>query len=204
MSNTILITGSSSGVGLGLYDELSKNNNVIGFTRDSLDLSKIDDVLGYNTSHIDYLINCAGTDIDGKINFTGHDTRSIVEILNVNLVAPILLSHSALQNNPHCRIVNITSTNNNHYWGNDLAYSLSKKSLETFGAMLKIDHPNTSILEVRLGLTKTNFNQNRYKNSPNRFVDIYSMFHYLDVSDVVPKIINAMFDPAIKHIEISP
>jgi hypothetical protein len=69
--------------------------------------------------------------------------------------------------------------------------------------MLRTEYPDVSYLEVRLGLTQTNFNQNRYHNDPHRYVDIYNKKH-LTSDQVAVKIVEVLFDNCIKFIEISP
>ena len=119
-------------------------------------------------------------------------------------MSPVLLAQQALKFNSQCKIVNITSTNNNRYWPNDLVYSLSKKALETFGEMLLVEYPQALYLEVRLGLTKTCFNTNRYREEQDRYQDIYSHHKHLNPADVACKIASVLFDNTIKQIEISP
>lgn len=199
----ILITGTSSGVGKGLSLALSTSHNVIGLTRTDLDLSNVERVSSFDLPVIDMLINCAGTDIGGKIEFTKHKTSEIVTIMNTNLLAPVLLSQKALQLNKNCKIVNITSTNNIKYYPNNLAYSLTKKSLESFTNMLQVEYPKANILEVRLGLTKTNFNQNRFKGHEERFNDIYSNKH-LTIDEAVSQITNILFNDNIRFVEVAP
>ena len=199
----ILITGSSSGVGQGLLLSLSKSYTVVGLSRSELDLSNTEQVSNFVMPTVDMLINCAGTDIGGKIEFIKHNTNEIVNIINTNLVAPVLLSQKALKNNINCKIVNVTSTNNKKYYANNLAYSLTKKALESFTNMLQVEYPKANILEVRLGLTKTNFNRSRYKGHEERFNDIYSNPH-LTVDEVVTQLVEVLFDNSIKFIEIAP
>jgi short-subunit dehydrogenase len=199
----IAITGTTSGVGKELWQRLGYKHTIIRINRDTLDLSDISAVSGYITQPVDMLINCAGTDRGGKIEFAKQDPSSIVDILNTNLIAPVLLSQKVLRANPKCKIVNITSTNNKRYWPNNLAYSLSKKALSDFGSMLQVDYPDVSYLEIQLGLTKTNFNQNRYVGYEERVDDVYVNPH-LTAEAAVEKILGVLFDPAVKFIEISP
>jgi short-subunit dehydrogenase len=198
----ILITGTSSGIGKELLSRL-QDHTVVAPTRQQLDLSNIASVAAYDPGVCDMLINCAGTDCGGKIDFANHQTQQVVDILNVNLVAPVILSKHALAHNAQCKIVNVTSTNNNRYYADNLCYSLSKKALAEFGTMLKVDYPAMNYLEIRMGLTKTNFNQNRYSNNPDRFVDIYQNKH-LTVAQAVDAIVPAIFDSSIKFLEVAP
>jgi uncharacterized oxidoreductase len=198
----ILITGTSSGLGQELVGRLH-HHDVVALTRQLLDLSNITSVANYDPGFCDILINCAGTDIGGKIDFVNHQTQHVVDILNTNLIAPVLLSKQLLSNNPKCKIVNITSTNNNRYYANNLSYSLSKKALAEFGAMLKVEYPDVDYLEIKLGLVKTEFNRNRYQQEPERFNDIYQLPH-LTVCQAAEIIVPAIFNSSIKFIEVAP
>ena len=197
----ITITGTASGIGFELVNRL-QHHDVTALTREQLDLSNIDAVVDYDLGPCDLLINCAATDVGGKIDFANHEICHVVDIMNTNLLSPVLLSKHALVANSNCKIVNITSTNNNRYYPNNLAYSLSKQSLASFGAMLKIEYPDVQYLEVRLGLTKTNFNNNRYRYNPDRFNDVYANSH-LTVDQVADRIIDVLFDSSVKLIEVS-
>jgi len=198
----ILITGTSSGLGQELVGRLH-DHDVVALTRQLLDLSDIASVINYNPGFCDILINCAGTDIGGKIDFVNHQTQHVVDILNTNLIAPVLLSKQMLSNNSKCKIVNITSTNNNRYYANNLSYSLSKKALAEFGAMLKVEYPDVDYLEIKLGLVKTEFNRNRYQHEPDRFTDIYQLSH-LTVCQAADIIVPTVFNSSIKFIEVAP
>jgi short-subunit dehydrogenase len=200
----IVITGTSSGVGNRLYHQLQQTSHtVIGLTRQDLDLSDTIQVSQYKIGYCDMLVNCAGTGVGGKIDLVNHQSEDVVTILNTNLLAPVLLSKTALLANQSCKIVNITSTNNQRYYANDLVYSLSKKALSEFGNMLRVEYPDVNLLEVELGLTRTNFNQNRYRKELHRSVDIYSNLH-LTADSVAQSILAVLFDNKIKFINISP
>lgn len=199
----ILLTGSSSGVGEALYQHLCIEHDVVAPSQKQLDLSDAGQVINFVDQKYDLLVNCAGTDIGGKIDFINHRSGDIEDILQINLISPVLLTQAVLKLNPLAKIVNITSTNNNRYWPNNLAYSLSKLGLENFGKMLMVEYPTVKYLEIRLGLTKTNFNQNRFKNDQERYVDLYQHPHLLPI-DVANKICDVLFDNRVKFIEISP
>lgn len=200
----ILLTGSSSGLGKELKTILGIGHEVDAPSRQKLNLADHQSILNYMYQCYDILINCAGTGIGGKIDFVQHDPADIQTILQTNLLGTVLLTHQVLKINTKCKIVNITSTNNNRYWPNDLAYSLSKKSLEIFGHMLTVEYPSLSYLEIKIGLTKTNFNANRYRRNPGRFTDIYESNSHLLPNDTAQKIVEILFDNRIKSIEISP
>lgn len=202
----IAITGTTSGIGLELCRQISCTYpyEIVEISRSMVNLSDINTIQAYCLPMVDTLINCAGTDHGGKINFVEHEADYVSEIMITNLLSPMLLSQKALKQNPCCKIVNITSTNNKQYWPNNLTYSLSKHALSTFGNMLQIDCPQLRYLEVRLGLTKTNFNANRYRDCESRFQNIYQEHNHLKPEHAVSKIMNVLFDDTIKFIEISP
>lgn len=198
----IAITGTTSGIGAALTKQLNAFD-IVRIDRAQVDLSDLAAVQLFAMPEVDMLINCAATGIGGKIAFHEHDSACVENILNTNLIAPVLLSQKALRQNRNCKIVNITSTNNRQYWGNDLVYSLSKLALADFSEMLRVEYPNTCILEVRLGLTKTNFNTNRYRGFEDRFEELYNRPH-LDADRVAERICAILFDNDIKFIEIAP
>lgn len=199
----ILLTGSSSGIGEALYEFLRHDHQVTAPTRRQLDLTQPNQVADFVAGSFDMLINCAGTGVGGKIDFVNHRPKSIEEIMQVNLLSAISLTQQVLRINPQAKIVNITSTNNNRYYSNDLIYSLSKRALADFTRMLKIEYPQTPVLEVQVGLTRTNFNHNRYQHEPDRYQDIYTNKHLLP-EQVAMEIAKVLFNDAIKFIEISP
>jgi short-subunit dehydrogenase len=198
----IAVTGTSSGLGQALTLGLAAHS-VISLTRQDLDLSDITAVNAYALPYCDVLINCAGTGLGGKRPFLDHHALAVQIIINVNLLAPMLLAQKALRQNAACKIVNITSTNNRRYWPNDLAYSLSKSSLSEFGNMLRVDYPDCRLLEVRLGLTQTRFNHNRYQDDPQCYTDIYQNPHLMPAA-AADRILNAVFDDTVKFLEIAP
>lgn len=191
----ICITGTSSGIGKKINDLLVQKNYItIPLTRNEIDLGDIASVINYDFSYCDILINCAGNDLGGKCLFTEHDPKKWTEVLNVNLTSSILLTQKALMKNPKSVICNITSTNCDKYYGNDLIYTLTKNSLSNFTDLLKVDFPDGKFKEFRVGLTKTNFNKNRYKFSENTADDdkFYSQPH-LEPSFVAQKIVEFVF-----------
>jgi short-subunit dehydrogenase len=198
----IAITGTGSGVGAALAAQLELHD-VVHINRAQVDLSNVAGVQLFDMPPVDMLINCAATGTGGKVPFHQHDQTCVGNILNTNLIAPVLLSQKALEQNHNCKIVNITSTNNRQYWGNDLVYSLSKQALADFSEMLRVEYPNTCILEVRLGLTKTNFNVNRYRGFEDRFEELYNRPH-LTADCVAEQICAILFDDRVKFIEIAP
>ena len=99
------------------------------------------------------------------------------KILNCNLISNVLLTQKLLQNNTNTIVVFITSTNINKQYPNNLAYNLSKLGMKNLHDLIKIDYPDAKIKEARIGLTKTEFNNNRHKENHKQINDLYAMKH---------------------------
>lgn len=190
----IIVTGSSSGIGKSIVN-LLKNHNVICFSRSTHDM----DIPGiFNECELpvaDFLFNVAGHGLGGKVDFVSHKFEHWIKILNTNLINTISLTQKVLQKNINATIVNITSTNVDQYYPNDLIYSLSKTTLSTFTDYLRIEYPDraNNFKEVRLGLTKTNFVKNRHKENHIPIIDLYSKYEHLFPDDAAKKIIDFAF-----------
>ena len=95
----IAITGSSSGIGRSVADYLeSEGHEIKRVDRSELDLRFLDTVSRYDLSNQDVLINNAAMQ-DPNANFKDTTKENIIWKLNVNLLAPILLTHSFINQN---------------------------------------------------------------------------------------------------------
>ena len=166
----VLITGSSSGLGKSLARYFfEKGHEVILHGRDASSLKEVKKNIS-ETSLIDYyacdlnnehdvfnlskyaslkkvnlLINNAGVHCANK-NFLDLDISYITNIINVNLKAPILLSHSMLKfiNG----IININSMSGIETKNFRTLYASTKWGLKGFSDCLKHEFEDKTILDV--------------------------------------------------------
>ena len=180
------ITGTSSGIGRDIKNLI--NGELYTPTRDELDLDKINDVISYEVPKVDVAIHIAGHDLGGGVKFIDHDLEALVKIINCTFLSTLILSKKLLEKNKDCLQVYITSTNLDKFYPNNLAYNISKNAVRSMIDLIKLDYPDINIKEARVGLTKTEFNNNRHKINHKPINDLYTTKH-MSSQDVANKII---------------
>ena len=160
----ILITGASKGIGLCLSEILSNYNaKVIGiynktkvdvsFPMYKCDLKKEKDIknlfkrIKEDYGKLDCLINCAALAIDNDIY--DKSKKEFMEVLEVNLVGPFLISKYASKLMDRGVIVNISSTDaTDTYNAYGMDYSASKAGLENLTKTLALRFPRIRVLAL--------------------------------------------------------
>jgi short-subunit dehydrogenase len=185
----VFLTGSSSGIGAEFQKYLVNNAyDIYAPTRAELDLSNfnIDDI---SLSAYDYLILCAGVDINGRQPFINQSSDDVVNTININLISNMKLIHQYInqRNSNWSKIIIIGSTITNYVWPNFVTYGTSKVALETFTQSLERELPKTiGICTIHPGLTRTNFHFNRGNVAPEDKNILYDTMSCMNTDDLIP------------------
>ena len=164
----VVVTGASRGIGAGLvtalaakgarvvlvarsHDAIAERAEQIGgdaYPADLTDASAIEPLVRAIESDgpIDVLVNNAGVDLTGA--FTELDPDRIRELIAVNLVAPMLLSHAvipAMRERGRGHIMNVSSLAGTNALPGLAPYSASKAGLSHFTAGLRAECKGTGI-----------------------------------------------------------
>lgn len=150
-SRTALVTGGSRGIGAAIVHRLrSDDMDVLAPSREELDLSSIPSIDNYVRqlqTPVDVLVNCAGINqVEACVDIT---PSSIQDTLQVNLVAPILLTRSFMPQmalRRYGRIVNISSIWSVVSKSGRTVYSSSKSGLNGMTRTLAIEGAPSNVL----------------------------------------------------------
>ncbi len=172
--NNILITGINGGLGGALKESfLERNYKVYGHSttpnhdiqaefNNIESITKIKDFIF--EKNITGIINNAG--IYSNTEFYSLKEKDIQKIININLVAPIILSKYLLEyltsSNKNGFIVNINSLAGKYPNYNESIYCASKHGLAGFSASISINKKNKiNVIDCFPGALKTNMSKSR-------------------------------------------
>lgn len=180
---TIIITGSSAGIGFALAEYFGKNGHeVFGLSRTinssqffksisvdvtnkaSIDIA-ISSILKENLT-IDLLINNAGMGMVGPVEDTSQE--DILKLFNLNLAGSVMMMTAVLPNmraNKKGKIINVSSIGSEMGLPFRGFYSASKSALDkvTEAIRYEVSPWNIKVCSLHLGDIKTNIAENRLK-----------------------------------------
>lgn len=171
----IVITGASSGLGLGLLKKFEAlGDKVIDISLDGRDyscdvsnykeLKKVLDEIYLNYGAIDMLITCAGYGISGAIELLNEeDTKKQFDVNFFGTANACKYSIPILK--PNGKIILIASATALFPLPFKAYYCASKSAVDSFAQSLRMELSNTKIQVTSIcpGDVKTNFSNNRVK-----------------------------------------
>ncbi len=165
MLKNAIVTGYSSGIGKAIVTQLKQNNYKIIYLQNRLENielveNEVKDIL--KTKDIDLLVNCAGIGL-----FEPHEqisTKQIKQLIDINLIAPIVLSNLCLRSlkKTQGHIINITSIEALKHSKFSALYTATKSGLRDFSLSLfeEVRKSGVKITSINPDITKTHFFDN--------------------------------------------
>tara|TARA_Y200000002_G_scaffold127680_1_gene105212 strand:- start:5197 stop:5868 length:672 start_codon:yes stop_codon:yes gene_type:complete len=184
----IIITGASRGIGRYLYDNLSKNYNVIGLSKEPTNQNKIYkcDVRDFENiektfsqiknevNQVFSLINCAGVLSTGLL--ISKNYKNIGEMIDVNLKGTIFCSKQVLKmmiKNGSGRIINFSSIASFQALEGDSVYSSTKAAINIFTKSLakEVGKKNITVNAIAPGFVSTDMTSNMTLNQKHELIN---------------------------------
>ena len=163
----VAITGSTRGIGLSIATLLRDNNiEVLDINRSTLDLKTLE-VDNISLTAVDVLINNAAIDTTDNILYKDFSYDYIVEMINVNLLAPMLLTNKFIKQNTKGTIINITSScTSRPYTLGHTTYHTTKNGLSTFTKAIReeLKSDNFRVIEIIPGRTDTDMSLDKHNS----------------------------------------
>ena len=203
MIKTALVTGSSSGIGKAIYENLKENGfKVYGLSRkdseitcdlqDSVTLErKVKELL--KKSDIDLLINCAGVGVFEPLEEIS--AKKIEELIAVNLKAPILLCNLCLRSLKRRKghIINISSIEATKHSKFSALYTATKSGLRDFSLSLfeEVRKSGVRVTSINPDITKTAFFDNL------KFEPSDEKESYIDPKEIAEEVLKIIQSPFV-------
>jgi short-subunit dehydrogenase len=158
----ILVIGANGGIGTALVKELlSRNNNVTAWTSKDLDLNYPELIFTKNFNHYDILINCAAHSQGTYLGFLNNKWQNQISQITVNYTSNLMLFKHYAQSRSAGKYVWISTDLLQGARPFHSVYVSTKAASKIAFDLIKQDVTNINILEVKVGLTRSNF---RYRN----------------------------------------
>lgn len=151
MKSRVLVTGSTSGLGLHLAKKFEDEGHFVfrHMGRKHCDLSNLNEIQALiemaKNEKIDVLVNNAAITCPGKC-LSEYNSQEIVDMIQVNLTAPIFLVHGLIEQLTD--IININSMVGLEIKPKRTMYSATKWGLRGFSQSLSAENNRLSILDV--------------------------------------------------------
>lgn len=190
-----LVIGKTGGIGSACKQILeSKNQKVIAFDRQDLDLSDNEAIMSVDLSEFDIIINCTGHTKGTFQGFLENEYLNILDQIQINFIANILLLKNYASNRRKGRYVWINSTlikNPNVYHS---VYGSTKVASKFAIDLIRQEASHIDITECYTGLVKTKMRYTGYCGTKSQDdVDReYSELNAIEADNVAVQIINGI------------
>jgi short-subunit dehydrogenase len=201
----IIITGTSSGIGKAIKEKL-KDYEIIEVCRrceNSIDLNDIKAVEEFKIKDVYAIINNAGVGYFGQ--FEDIAIEKIQEMVNVNLLAPLILTKNHLKEIKKNKgfIINISSTSATQPARLGVVYSATKAAIRQFGISLfeEVRKEGVKVINVLPDLTLSNFHNNTFfKPSNEKLAHIKPE----DIANIIYDIFNLPKNLVMQEVILKP
>ena len=201
----IIISGTSSGIGKAIKEKL-KDYEIIEVCRRcqySLDLNDIKKVEEFKIKDVYAIINNAGVGYFGQ--FEDISVSKIQEMINVNLLAPLILTKNHLKEIKKNKgfIINISSTSATQPARLGVVYSATKAAIRQFGVSLfeEVRKVGVKVINILPDLTLSNFHNNTFFKPSNEKL---SHIKPEDIANIVYDIFNLPKNLVMQEVIIKP
>lgn len=225
---TVLITGSTSGIGKSTVAALAKHNfQIIACGRntelleelkatypqqiletlkfDVRDKQEVFNAINKINIPVDILINNAGN-AHGLATFDQADLEDLDAMIDINIKGLIYVTKATLpkmmvQNNGH--IINISSIAGKQVYQNGTTYCASKFAVEalTQGMRMDLAQHNIKVTGIAPGAVETNFSLTRFKGDKEKADAVYTGYQPLTAEDIANTIAYILMQP--DHVQIA-
>ena len=201
----ILLTGASRGIGKAIKEKL-KEYEIITLCRNcevKLDLNDIESVKKLKIDNLYGIIHNAGIGYFGQ--FEDIKTEKIIEMVNVNYLAPLIITKNHLKDIKKNQgfIINISSSSALCPARLGVVYASTKEALRFFGKSLfeEVRKSGVKVCNILPDLTMSDFHNNTFfKPSAEELAHIKPK----DIAKIIKEIINMPKNMVIEEIVIKP
>lgn len=166
MTVRALIVGATGGIGSACVRHLNQQGyQTLGLGSADIDLNHPESIFDLDLATFDLLMNCAGHSQGSYLGFLGNSWRNQLSQLNVNYVSNLMLLRHYADSRSTGRFVWFNSTLADSPRPFHSIYASTKAGSKFAIDLMRQEVTHISILEVKIGLTRTGFRFRNFQGS---------------------------------------